>query len=73
MDAATRPKDAAVLARKVAGKAADGALMAGAKAEGDEARAGQNVDEAEQAEREARDRFHDAGPRVFQRMRPNPI
>ena len=49
----------------MAGQAAEGALMAGARAEGNEARAGQDVAKAELAEHKARDRFLDAQEQGF--------
>jgi hypothetical protein len=65
MEAAAQAKDAAVLARDAARRAAEGAAMAETRAEGDEVRAGQNVADAEQAESDVRDRFHEAQRRGF--------
>ena len=73
MQAAIHAKDAAELARKAAAQAADGALMAGARAEGDEARAGQDVATAQQAEKNARDRFHEAEDKGFRKDPPKTV
>ena len=65
IEAADQAKAAAVLARDAARRAAEGAATAETRAEDDEARAGQKVADAEQAERDARDRFHEAESRGF--------
>ena len=60
MEAARRAKEAAEHARKAATQAADAARLTHGTAEGDQARAYEAVANAEQAETEARDRFHEA-------------
>jgi len=64
-EAAIHAKGAATQARMASGRATEASQLAIANAEGDKARAGQAVTETEQAEIEARDRFHVAQEKGF--------
>jgi hypothetical protein len=60
LEAVERARAAAARARSTAVEAAGAAILALEAAKGDQARAGQDVEAAEHAETEARDRFHRA-------------
>ena len=64
-EAVERAKAAALRARAAASQAAEAARLALATAGGDKEKANHDVEAAEQAEGEARDRFHDAENRGF--------
>jgi hypothetical protein len=59
-DAAARAKEAAERAKAATSQAAEAAQLAASTTEDDQARADQTVEDADRAEREARDRFHSA-------------
>jgi hypothetical protein len=64
-EAVERARAAATRARRAAAEAAEAAKTALTSAQGDQVRAGVSVTEAEEAESEARDRFHDAESKGF--------
>lgn len=65
MDAAVRARAAAEQAKSAASHVSEGSQTTTTTAEGQQARAEQDVDEAEQAEIAARDRFHGAQAEGF--------
>ena len=73
MDAVGRAQAAANRARVAALHAAESAHLTLTTAEGDRARAGQEVQEAEAAEAEARDRYRGASDKGFPRGSERPV
>lgn len=69
-DAAVRAKEAADRAKTAATQASEAAQLAATRTEGDQARADQTVIDTDDAESEARDRFHAAQKEGFPKDRP---
>ena len=72
LEAVNRAREAANRARSAALQAAEAAHLALSTAAGDKAQANHNVEIAEQAETDARDRFHVAEDQALERQRNEP-
>ena len=70
LDAAKSAQAAAARAKSAATQAAEAAAILSAGAEGDKARANQALNTAETAEGDAREKFHEAERKAFERETP---